>query len=65
MYSQENGVEFGYVQTNQQFQYNLQENMQLGRYCKSGMAYIDASANSMKCVSMTVVKTNLDNYAEA
>jgi hypothetical protein len=37
--------------------------MKNGRYCKSGMAVIDPAANSMKCVTIDVVKTNIDDYA--
>lgn len=37
--------------------------MRHGRYCKSGMAFIDASASSMKCVTIDVVRTNIDDYA--
>ena len=29
------------------------------------MAFIDADANSMKCVSIDVVRTNVDDYASA
>ena len=39
--------------------------MKYGRYCKSGMSYINADDNSMKCVEIEVVKTNLDSYATA
>ena len=38
-------------------------NMYLGRACKSGMATIDAAQKSMKCVEISHIKTNKDNYA--
>ena len=37
--------------------------MKYGRYCKSGMSVIDSDDNSMKCVKIDVVRTNLDSFA--
>jgi hypothetical protein len=50
MYSQEDGVKFGYHKDendNTQFKYNILENYRHGRYCKSGLATIDKATKEM------------------
>ena len=41
----------------------MYENMQFGRYCKSGMAHISEADNKMICVEIGNVKTNVDGYS--
>ena len=43
----------------------MHENMQYGRYCKSGMAFIQEDENKMTCVEISQVKTNIDGYSSA
>ena len=51
MYSSDDFTEFGYLKDpNSEFKYNMLENIKYGRYCKSGMAVIDAANSKMTCV---------------
>ena len=45
--------------------YAFEQNMQHGRYCASAIAVIDEAANSMTCVKISDIKTNLDAFATA
>jgi len=59
MYSQEDGVTFGYKkQEKDTFKYNILENYKYGRFCKSGLAKIITDKNEMMCVTMTKLETN-------
>ena len=61
MYSQEDGVTFGYHKDENdktQFKYNILENYRHGRYCKSGLATINYVTKEMQCVTMSKLETN-------
>lgn len=62
MYTQSNGKTFGYKKEAKAWKYNFHENMDLGRWCKSGLAVIDQAKNEMTCKTLDSVKTNLDGY---
>ena len=63
MYSAEVGTVYGYVaQASTDFKYKIFENKQDGRYCKTGIAILDAPTSTATCASISNVKTNLDSY---
>ena len=67
MYQLKNGQELGYNALDSdlakhEFKYNLLKNMYIGRACKSGLVSVDKEKNSMKCVEISHVRTNKDNY---
>ena len=67
MYKSDIGQEFGYNHADpdvagKEFKYNLLKNMFIGRACKSGIVSVDKDKNSMKCVEISHVRTNKDNY---
>ena len=66
MYTKDEFTEFGYVKPtstkNLNFRYSFDENIFYGRYCKSAIATIDASTNSMKCIQISDVTSNLDEH---
>lgn len=69
MYSLKNGAEFGYVGNDpellkKKYKYKLFNNMYMGRACQSGMASVDTVKKTMKCVEISHIKTNLDNFAK-
>jgi len=64
MYSQPLFTEFGYLKDeSDSYRYKLEENMEKGRYCDSGIAAI-VDENTMMCVEIDSVTTNIDSYAE-
>ena len=69
MYTQEVFTEFGYVTpaaaigNDREITYGFDENLKYGRYCKSAIAVIDAAANTMTCVKISEVTSNLDAHA--
>ena len=71
MYTQEEFTVFGYVKQpvnndlKVKMKYAFEQNMQHGRYCASAIAVIDEAANSMTCVKISDIKTNLDAFATA
>lgn len=64
MYSQPEGVKFGYKKDDtKKFKYNMQENYLYGRYCKSGLGkkiFISSEAvpEEMECVKIDAIVTN-------
>mmetsp|Transcript_24574 Transcript_24574/g.38129 ORF Transcript_24574/g.38129 Transcript_24574/m.38129 type:complete len:116 (+) Transcript_24574:542-889(+) len=64
MFSQDVGTEFGYLkQEEDNFDYKMRENLKYGRYCKSSIAKIEEATNTMSCVEIKQIKTNLDSFA--
>ena len=64
MYSKPLFSEFGFKRDEtQEFRYQLEENMNYGRACESGLAVIK-DGNKMMCVEIDSIMTNIDNYAE-
>ena len=64
MYDAADGTVYGYASSSSdEFKYKMFENKEHGRYCKSGMAVLDASANTATCVKISNVKTNYDAFA--
>lgn len=51
---------FGYKNHNKEFKYQMKENMEYGRHCKSGIAVINEKKNEMMCVKLSSVISNLD-----
>jgi len=67
MYTQDEFTEFGYAAppVSTEITYGFDENLKYGRYCKSAIAVIDAASNTMTCVKIGDITTNLDNHASA
>lgn len=66
MYSKNVGTVLGYKANDPEvakkgYRYEIMNNMDMARGCKSGIAVIEDSS-SMKCVQISHVKTDKDNY---
>lgn len=59
IYALDDGETFGYKAQDRKFKYNMLENYEYGKACKSGIAVIDAALNQMTCVQIKQVVTNL------
>jgi len=68
MYTMDDYTEFGYVAApvvtgnDKKITYSFDENLKHGRYCKSAIAVIDAASNTMTCVKIGDITTNLDDH---
>jgi hypothetical protein len=65
-YQAANGKIFGYQpKVDLNFKYAIQENYILGKFCQSGIVFIDKKSNSMMCTSIKSVYTSDDNFQKA
>ena len=68
MYTMDDYTEFGYVApsvhtgNDKKITYAFDDNIINGRYCKSAIALIDAASNTMTCVKIADITTNLDAH---